>query len=349
MEGPYAITRNVYFTVTVTCAHDASGEWCMDETSHWKECPCGVKTDEVAHTFVGHACSVCGYAETDLSIDSASLLLGDNINLVYAAYVPAGYTDPYMVFTFHDKETTVDTYTINDAGQYCFEFENVNPQCMGDNLSATLYATRDGEECTDTVTEYSVKAYCVNQLAKTDDSELITLLSDILTYGAAAQTYIGYETDALVTEGLDLTPSTFTALEKQKATFSGDCDANIDWTAATLVLSNDLATRFTFAATTVDGLSVDVTINGRTQSFTEFEPAGEGRYAVTFDGVKATEFDDAVEASFKLNGQPIGRTISYSVNTYISGTQDCGNANLEALVKALYNYGASAAAYAEQV
>lgn len=300
-----------------------------------------------AHSYVEGVC-VCGAVEpvAPIEIKSATLRISENINVIYAAEIPDGYTDPYMVFSFLGSERTVTDYTVNASGQCCFEFADVNPQCMGDNISATLYATLNGETVSVTKAEYSVKDYCVNQLAKTDDASLITLLSDILTYGAAAQTYIGYETDALVTSGLDLTPSTFSALEKQKATFTGNRDASVDWVGATLVLSNDLATRFIFTAASVDGLTVDVTINGRTQTFTVFEAAGEGGYSVTFDGVKATEFGDTVTAAFKLNDEPIGRTVSYSVNTYISSTQDCGAENLEALVQALYNYGASAKAYA---
>ena len=217
---------------------------------------------------------------------------------------------------------------------------------MGDNIRAVLNVTLGEDEYSCEKAEYSVRDYCANQLDGTEDGKLIALLSDLLTYGAASQTYTGYHTDSLVTDGLDLTPSAFAALEGKKVSFTGDRNADIDWCSATLVLSNDLATRFTFTADSIDGLAVEVSINGRTQTFTEFTDLGSGRYCITFDGIKATEFDDAVTAIFKRSGEPVGRTVSYSVNTYICGTQNCGNANLEALVKALYNYGASAKAYA---
>lgn len=287
-----------------------------------------------------------GEAPQILKLCAACLHIDEDINVIYAAEVPAGYTDPYMVFNYHDRDITVRDYTVDENGRYCFEFTRVMPQCLGDNIEATIFAKKNGKTVSDTVETYSVLAYCENQLAKTDDAKLIALLSDLLSYGAAAQVYTGYKTDALVTSGLDLTPTAFTALDGKKVSFTGEKSEAADWYSATLGLANDLSMRFTFTAQSVDGLSVDVTINGRTQTFTKFESAGDGRYAVTFRGIKATEFDDAVTAVFKQNGTPIGRTVTYSVNTYISNTHACDNASLAALVQALYNYGASAEAYA---
>ena len=51
-------------------------------------------------------------------------------------------------------------------------------------------------------------------------------------------------------------------------------------------------------------------------------------------------------ASFARSGAAIGNTLTYSVNAYVQSKQNDSNAALQALVKALYNYGASAAAFA---
>ena len=64
-----------------------------------------------------------------------------------------------------------------------------------------------------------------------------------------------------------------------------------------------------------------------------------------FDGVMATEFDSEVTAIFKLNGEAIGQTLTYSVNSYVYYMQDNANETLSELVKAIYNYGRSAVAY----
>ena len=60
----------------------------------------------------------------------------------------------------------------------------------------------------------------------------------------------------------------------------------------------------------------------------------------------ATEFDELVTAQIKQDGVLVGRTIEYSVNTYIQKYQnDAGT--LGALLRAVHNYGNSATAYAD--
>lgn len=280
-------------------------------------------------------------------IKSAYLKLDEDIDILFTAELPAGYRDPYMTFTWHGETQTVTDYTVDENGLYCFEFSGVTPQCMGDGVTATVFAAKDREIASDTVSDYSVRTYCANLLSGTEDGKLITLLSDLLTYGACAQRYTDYETDTLVTEDLDLSPSTFTAQENKAVSFNGTADTDTDWTAASLVLQNSPAVRFEFAAASTEGLSVEITVNGKTQTFTEFTPAGEGRYAIVFRGIMATEFDDAVTATFCRDGVPFGRRVSYSVNTYICAMQDNTSVPfLAQLVQALYNYGAAAQAYA---
>lgn len=297
------------------------------------------------HNFVDGTCSSCGAEEAAIKIISASLKLDEDIDVIYTVNAPAGCTDIYMVI----NGVEIRDYAEN-GGNLEFTYTGITPQKMTDNISATVYATKDDKTVSDTVAEYSVRKYCENQLAKNPETEFKTLLSDLLTYGAAAQTYTGYKADALATAGLDLTPSAFSALSGKNASFSGTKDANVDWSSATLVLSNALAVRFNFRAASVEGLTVTVSINGRTETFEakDFVSAGDGKYYIDFCGIKAAEFDDTVTASFAVNGAAVGRTVSYSVNTYICGTQNVENANLQALVRALYNYGAAAKNYANK-
>lgn len=281
---------------------------------------------------------------------SAYPRIDENVSLVYTAYVPNGYTNPYMVFTFLGASYTVNDYTVNAQGNYCFEFTKCLPHYMGENIDAVLHASKDGADHTDTVANYSIRQYCVNQLANNPSQKLKTLLSDLLTYGAAAQQYVGYKTNELVTSGLSLTPSTFSALSGKEVVFYGTADAGKDWRSATLVLRNTLAVRFYFKADSVRGLAVRCTINGRDYTTTSFgHDDTNNLYYVDMCDIEATEFDDTVTATF-LNSRDntqIGRTASYSVNTYVCSMQNCADANLRALVRALYNYGASASNYAK--
>ncbi len=369
-----------YTTELVTHIHAYTSEvttpaTCLTAGVMTFTCSCGDSYTEtipaLGHDIINHAaqaptatevgwnayetCSRCDYTTYEelpalgiLRICSAALRLDEDIDVIYTAEIAAGYTDPYMVFTMHGVSQTVTEYTDNGDGTYFFVFTGVTPQCMGDAICAKLYATQDGVEYTDTVAEYSVKQYCVNQLERySDNAQLVTLLSDILTYGACAQAYMDYQTDELVSDGLDLTPSTFEAISGKTVSFTGEQDENTCWIGAALVLSNDLAARFTFVTDSTDGLTVEVAIDGRTQTFNAFEDAGDGKYYITFDGTQATEFDDTVTATFCRDGVQIGAAVNYSVNTYICSTQNSTNEPLAALVKALYNYGASAKAYTD--
>ena len=277
---------------------------------------------------------------TELKIKSASLRLDEDIDVIYKATVPAGYTDAVMTFTMNGEKVTVP-----DDGTHTFIFEGVNPQCIGDNISATLTATCDDEQLSDELLEYSVRQYCINQLAKDSISaELRTLLSDVLAYGAAAQTYMSYKTTALVNSGDDIINpaySTYSGLADLSASISGEAEEDLFWTGAYLTLTSSVAMSFRFYAESIDDLTVTAAVNGREETFTEFTELGDHLYEVSFAGIKANEFADSVTASFS-NG---GSGVSYSVDTYICSKQNDGNTALAELVKALYNYGAAASAF----
>jgi len=307
---------------------------------------CGYTVDYVeipalGHDYINGICSRCGAME--VHIDAAHPVLNEDIDIVYAVTVPSGAQNPYMVFTYKDAEFTVTDYTVNASGQYCFAFTGITPQCMGENITATLHAG----DATDTVASYSIRQYCVNMLNNAEDAALKTLLSDLLTYGAAAQQYTGYRTSELVTDGLTLSPSDFAPISGKAAAFNGDANAAADWVSAGLILGSKVAMRFTFTAESVDGLTVNISLNGREETFNaeDFVSAGNGKYYIDFHGIEANEFDAPVTAAFSCDSTPLGRSLTYTVNAYICGTQNCENTALRALVRALYNYGASALAY----
>lgn len=284
--------------------------------------------------------------QTALRIYSASLILNGKIDVAFAAQLPAGYTNPRMIV----NGTEITEYT-TAQGTYVFVYSGINPQCIGDTFTATLYATIDNTEESVSVRNYSVRQYCVNKLADgTISDELRTLLSDLLAYGEAAQIYTGYKTNALITDGDDISDPMFSflfGLSGYRARFDGTADEHTRWMNAGLTLTNSVAMTFRFYAEDTEGLTVTLGINGRTRTYSEFgEVAGEtNTYEITFDGISAEEFADELSASFARNGIPIGNTLYYSVNAYVQSNLNSANSNLSYLVAALYNFGASAWAY----
>lgn len=351
-----------YYTVTIPAlGHDYEVSYeeagCTTPGSAVYTCSrCGNSYTEVIPA-TGHIdedgdgeCDVCFEPmETEAAPEfvSANLVLNGKIDVAYTVKVPEGYSNPRVVFTGPSGTESVTAYT-RSGENYVFTYTGVNPQCMGDNISATLYATKNGAEESVSHSTYSVRDYCVNQLRRNDlSASLRTLLSDMLAYGAAAQTYTGYKANELVTTGATgTTCSTFTNLSGLGASFDGEADANTYWVSAGLTLTDSVAMTFRFRTDSVEDLTVEIRINGRPQTFTSFTAVGNGIYEVSFTGISADEFGSSVTASFECDGEQVGNTVSYSVNAYVCAKQNDSNANLATLVKALYNYGVSAAAYA---
>jgi len=310
----------------------------------------------------GVSCSVCGAVLVaqeiipakpveEFKIASAYLNLTKDINMMWRTKVPSGYENPYMVFTLNGVSYTATSYTLDEQGRLCFMFPGVMPHQLGDNIRATLYATVDGELVSVVKDNYSIKDYAAYILANYPaGSETATLMSDIMVYGEKLQLYRGYKTDALVTEGLTLSPSEFKTLDdtKNKLSLVGTPDDDAKWKGAGLYLENAMSVRFSFTATDIEGLTVEITINGRKTVYnaSELTKESDGQYKIYFRGISASEFDDEITAIFKRNGEQVGRTVTYSVNSYVHYMQNsASNEKLVALIKAIYSYGASADGY----
>ena len=337
-------------TAETTCGQDGFITWVCSvcENSYEEILPA---TGD--HTYsAGGVCTECGYKL--INIETATIRLDEDIDVIYTAKVPEG-AEAVMTFTMNGKSIEV-----KDDGTHTFVFAGVNPQCMGDNISAVLTVSLGDDTYTDAENEYSIREYCVDQLAKGDISaELRTLLSDVLAYGAAAQTYVRYQTETIVNTGDDIenpSYSTYKDLSEDDSNLwvyfeGGPMEEDVSWMGVGLTLKNSVTMNFRFYAERIEDLTVTVSVNGRTQNFTASDftaiAGKEGCYEVSFAGVKATEFDDLVHASCSRNGTIASSTVKYKVNTYICMKQNDSDSDLADLVKALYNYGASAAAYAE--
>lgn len=278
-------------------------------------------------------------------MNSAYLHVNQDINVVYTVQIPEGFENACADFEFMGQTYSVENSYVDDQGRTCFEFTHLTPQYMGEPIDVTLTAEMGCYTFSHSNEGYSVRKYCANMLGKSQDDLLITLLSDTLVYGAAAQSYTGHNTDALVTDGLTLNPSTYPGISGYRTVFEGTADPSVRWQSASLALSNNMCMEFRFYAENIEGLSVSITVDGRTQDFTEFTPVGGKVYSVSYRGIYASEYNAAVSASFSRNGTSVGNTLKYCVNTYICSKQDSSDTKLSELVKAIYNYGESARIY----
>lgn len=331
-------------TATVSCAENLA----VFSTATYKDETALTQTDKYTFTFTMPDDDLqITYHFKKLAIKSAYLHLNEDINIIYTVQVPEDFTEPTAEFTFMDKRYTVTEYFVDEQGKYCFEFKQVPPQYMGEPIDITVSAAMGDYTYTHSTTGYSIRKYCQNMLGKSTDELLNTLLSDTLCYGAASQEFVSYKTNEPVTDGIDnLKPSKYPGLSGLKPTFVGTEDPNVRWDSVALRLSNNMCMDYTFYAESTENLSVSITVDGRMQTFTSFEPVeGETNiYRICYRGIYASEFGATVSASFHRDGAKVGNTLKYCVNAYVCSKQDAGG-TLGPLVKTIYNYGVSALTY----
>lgn len=298
-----------------------------------------------SHNFVNNECTLCG---EKFRIRSATLSLNSKIDVVYICEVPTDFTN----VSLNVNGTVISDYE-ESGGYYYFFYTGITPQCMGDNLSATLTGSYGGQSFTATKATYSVRQYCVNRLKDSSiTDELRALVTALLVYGTRAQAYMGYKTDAYVTSGSDIVNpinTAFVELSGYSASFDGSADANTYWISTGLTLTNGVAMNFRFYAANTNGLTLTVEKNGEVKTYTANDftaVAGESNvYEIVFDDINADEFAETITAFFESDDEQVGNTLSYSVNAYIQSKQNDASKKLKNLVRALNVYGTCVTAY----
>ena len=270
---------------------------------------------------------------TTANIDSASLTVKEDIAANYYVELSEALAeDAVMYFTVDDN--TYDVKGEEKAGRYVFSLD-LPPQYMTAVIKAEL---KYNDLVLDTIEEYSIQQYAQNKLNAAESSaELKQLVSDMLHYGAAAQTYKNHNTENLATAGVEnlLPASTETPTEP---TFTAtpvnnpEIDSYGAWFTSTTVYFDSVNTIRVKINTTEN---VTMTINGVEVAVTST--------TIETDGILPTKFADEFVFVLSYNGV-VMQTLTYSVNTYAYKMQN--NATMGELALALYNYGLSAKAYA---
>ena len=290
-----------------------------------------------------------------VGMNSIALNLTEDFNLIYDPAIPFASSDTVVKIGFEGETMT----EIAPEADGTYRFNGILPERMGDTVKFSMAGTIAGVTPFNYEVDYSVKQYCTNMLKeKAGDETFCALLRDILSYGAAAQTYRGYKTDALVNDSI-------TDREFKNSGLSGvyvgepkgDSWRTARWKSATLMLDTITIVKFTFAAPDVTNVTAIVQRNsGEKLVFTANDFTSEGTDAETGENlwsisipVPAYEYNVGLIAAFTLPGMispNMDHYVAYSVNTYIAKQYgQLGDAQLDALLGAIYNYGQSTAAY----
>lgn len=201
-----------------------------------------------------------------------------------------------------------------DAKVYIYTFEGINPQCLGDLMNVTILVGGSpvGHEKA-MLTGYSVKENLINAYNITNDANMKQLIIDTLEYGAAAQVYRNYKTNALVTDGV---------------TFISEGKTEVDVPRSSPVVNETVA----------DSIK-EATVNFSATNFIKVSYNDGEIKTLTSDAVAAYDF--AKKMQFSADGL---FTLGYSVNDYCYDVinSETTTEAMKSLAKALYNYGLSA-------
>jgi hypothetical protein len=274
------------------------------------------------------------------------------------AYLDDTQKGAKMVFTTNDQDgvtkvTEVSGVATGTANRYKFSFTGINPQMMGDNIYAELVL--NGEVISEK-TSYSVKQYCLNMKSMVDSKSIAgftdakytalgTLIADVLEYGAAAQTYMDYKTNALVNAGV--TGTKFVALgDEYKQEADVKYDAANYFASASVELNNAVSFRLMFAAK--DASKVKITIGGKTYTSSSFKTTtvgGKSYYYIDTPALAATQLNSRFKAVLYVNNN-VSHILPYRVSNYIYDMQHTlEDPDLTALIQKMWNYGQSAEKY----
>ena len=222
-----------------------------------------------------------------------------------------------------------------------------------------MYATKDGNIYASQVDSYSVGMYAYNQLNKDSVAEELRILcAELLRYGAKAQLFKAYRTNALVDVAMStaqkalLTDLSSVQFGNNNTVLNDLPDPAVTWGGKALILDSKVTLRMIINPGNYGGeisdLSVRVTYTGLegtaiTQTLTHAELYNEAAnyYSFDFDGLRAAELRAVVSAAVYANGKQVSPTLQYSPDTY--GNNKTGD--LLVLCQALMAYSDSALGY----
>ncbi|MBQ8416805.1 MAG: hypothetical protein IJX13_07940, partial [Clostridia bacterium] len=286
-------------------------------------------------------------------ITGASITAGVDLTMNYyvSIYDPTPLKEGQrlvMQCTMNGKTVAVYANQALVDGEYVFAFQGIAPQQMTDLIDATLVVVDENGEVINILVEkkgYSVKQNAEALLtAHKDDAALVQLVTDLLTYGAAAQNYKDYNNGDpadLANAGVQNlgTPSVALPTDAEnvkKLTTHVETLGNVYFTSATVWFDSVNKIGVTLSTTE----DVVLKVNGEAVELTGTTYYTDAIYATGFDTVYTFEL---------YEGDTLVQTLTYSVSAYVYAMMDKTEGSqlteMAELARALYRYGVSAVAY----
>ncbi|MBO5439377.1 MAG: hypothetical protein J6A53_01820 [Clostridia bacterium] len=288
-------------------------------------------------------------------IQEMTLSLANNIAINYKTNIPSSYKNVYMVFVYEDSEYIVNEYSVSGA-YYSFKFDETRPHKMASNVAAYIYGETEEGYTLDYILEYSIMKYCVNQLSRNPSAELKTVISDVLTYGAAVQRYVYGDkiseaelvTSMVEAKGYTLTPTAFPGIESGNQIKYDDVEPmTYYWTQVSLMLGSTTEMYFRFKAPSIDdGLKIKVEYSDQVIIYEadDIVSEGNGVYRISVDCLTSMQYVYDVKATFVVDDVELS-SMTDSINSYLYRQVDKQSGYTQEVMKALYVYGQSVRGY----
>ncbi|MBO7310808.1 MAG: hypothetical protein J6U86_05385 [Clostridia bacterium] len=294
--------------------------------------------------------------EVTITATSATLLYEDMIQIRYKYTVVGDGIVAYrmMIFASAEDALTRDpskAIQIKDLigysdGYYYGYTDGIAAKEMGDSQFVVCYVElSDGTLVYADMIEYSPRIYAQNMIGKDSTSEETKALCHaLMNYGAAAQIYFNYKTDALMNEGFDAVAFDESIMGEE--IFSVDTTETNGFTtkSATLLYEGAITYRVKYdVSEEISGkaLYVEYTMNGVTESV-ELKLEGGAYYGYISD-VAAKDMDEKLVVKpyyVDENGDKVyGAELVYSGYEYARRTiNNSTNENSVELAKAFASY-----------
>ena len=308
------------------------------------------------------------YDETIKFSHSLTLENDISINFIGQGSVLSSFDSFYLECTVpvYEGNEKIGTEIVNiepsfNGTNYEFTLLGITAKMMNDEIEAVFRLTKDGKEYYSKTDVYSVAEYAYGKLDSTkatDTDELKAICANLLRYGALAQTQFNYRTDALVDANMTdahkayLTDLATVEMKDYRKQLNDLDTVIVPWKSTTLELGNKVImclivnlenytgdpAELTMRLTYVDSNGLTVT---EERPLELYNPDAQ-TYAVSYDGLRATEMRSIVSAAIYSGETRVSKTVEYSIESYGARSSDTA---MRELCLAMLAYGDAANAF----
>lgn len=297
---------------------------------------CDAVTEEILHSgadavLTGDSLAAIGVIETAeaaISVKQWNLSLGENIGVNFYLDIAEEKLSETVVTVKVAEETlsleAAKLPVVNDLYQLSIQ---VAAAQMTENIEIFVDGAAVGAKT------YSVRQYADYILAGSYDSAIQALVREMLSYGAAAQTYFEHNEEALANDGMDMTgvcTAEIPEAEETAMALEGKI-TGLSFYGASLIFESKTAVRFYFQGDVTD---CSFSVGGKELPVSQ----KNGVRYVEIGEITPDALDQIITVTVTQGQQVL--TVSYSPMNYIvrMNGKASTSANLKALLKAMYNY-----------